>query len=332
MEILVPKLEIKVSVLLAVYNHEKYLRRSIESILKQKTDFKYELLIHDDASTDGSIDIIKEYKSNYPDIITVVFQKENQFRQGKYHVEEHLIPYGKGNYVAFLEGDDFWCDELKLQRQFDALEKNLDCAMCVHKTQSIDVDGNNYNEVLGEGGFIEGVIQSDLVFKSFFIDNQWPFQTSSYFIRSEVFLERPYFWEKFYVGDLPTIMWAAHKGNIFFIDKIMSCYRRFVSGSATLMNRDKAFQLHKSKTNAEGLIAFNDVTDGKYWSYLKHITCNYLYQYYKGSGKVISSELLKEARKELHVLEKIKLSFKYTKFGYMIRNIFENLRRQRMKK
>lgn len=324
--------DIKVSVMLAVYNHEKYLKKSIESILGQKTSFKYELLIHDDASTDGSTKIIKEYEQQYPKIITAVIQKENQFKQGKYHVEDHLIPLVKGEYIAFLEGDDYWCDELKLQLQHDSLEKNQDCSMCVHKTQSVDINGKNYNEVLGEGSFKEGIISSSKVFESYFIDNQWPFQTSSYFIRTKVFLERPYFWEKFYVGDLPTIMWAAHRGNLFFVNRIMSCYRRFVSGSATLMNRDMAFQLHKSKTNAEGLVAFNDVTNGKYWDYMKHITCNYVYQYYKGSGNVISDELLNEAQKELSVSEKIKLSVKYTKLGYALRNTIEMLKKRNMAK
>lgn len=324
--------EIKVSVLLAVYNHKSYLRKSIESIIKQKTSFKFELLVHDDASTDGSTDIIKEYEQLYPDIITAVIQKENQFKQGKYHVEDYLIPLVRGEYIALLEGDDYWCDNSKLQLQFDMLEKNQDCSMCVHKTQSVDIDGNNYNEVIGDEGFEEGIIPSSKVFESFFVDNRWPFQTSSYFVRSKVFLERPYFWEKFYVGDLPTIMWAAHRGNFFFIDKILSCYRRFVSGSATLMNRDMAFQLHKSKTNAEGLIAFNDVTNGKYWNYIKHITCNYSYQYYKGAGKVISNQLLSEARKELSFLEKFKLSVKYTRLGYALRNILETIRKKKMTK
>lgn len=322
--------DIKVSVLLFVYNHKKYIRACIESILNQRTDFDFELLVHDDASSDGSTNIIQEFQKKYPNKIKSVIQKENQFKKGKFHVEENLFSLIKGQYVALIEGDDYWCDENKLQVQYNAMNEHLDCSMCVHKTQCVDIENNKYNRIIGQGLFPEGKIKATEIFDTFFEKNIWAFQTSSYFIRTKVFMERPYFWKKFYVGDLPNLIWAAHRGDFYFIDRVMSCYRMFVSGSATDMNRDRKFQLHKVKTNAEGLIAFNDVTNRKYWGYIKHIIYNYVYQYYKGTGKIIADDLLLQAKKRLTIREKMKLSLKYTSLGYKIRNAIENRNKRKL--
>ena len=322
----------KVNVVMSVYNHEQFLRKSIESVLNQETTFKYQILIHDDASTDGSTEIINEYKKRHPDKIKSILQKENQFQKGKYHIEDFVIPFVTGDYVAFLEGDDFWCDKHKLQLRYDALETHPECAMSVHKTRFADVDDNLLKEVMGEGLFKEGIISSEEIFDTYFIKGEWPFHTSSLFLRATFFLERPYFWEKFYVGDLPTLMWAAHRGSFYFVDRILSCYRRFVPGSATIMNRVASFQLHKAKTNAEGLLAFNDVTKGRYWKYIKHHTYYYIYQYYKGSGKIVDEKRLIEAKKNLRISEKIRLRLKYTKGGFFVRNMLETMKKYQLRK
>ena len=105
------------SICCVTYNHKKYIRQCLDSFLMQKTNFKFEIIIHDDASTDGTADIIKEYYEKYPDIIKPIFQTENQFSQGKSISKTFIYPRIKGKYVALCEGDDYWTDPYKLQKQ-----------------------------------------------------------------------------------------------------------------------------------------------------------------------------------------------------------------------
>ena len=107
---------VMVSVLCTAYNHEKWIKDAIEGVLEQQTDFKYELIIHDDASTDNTASVIQQYAGQYPDVIRPIFQKENQFGKCSLY-KKYLFPSARGKYIALCEGDDYWCDSHKLQRQ-----------------------------------------------------------------------------------------------------------------------------------------------------------------------------------------------------------------------
>ena len=120
-----------VSVLVATYNHEKYIRETLDGILNQKTNFKYDVIVHDDASTDHTAEIVKEYEKKYPDIIRGIYQQTNQFYNCNISAK-YLYPQIKGKYFAVLDGDDYWIDENKLQMQVDFLEKHPDYSMCMH--------------------------------------------------------------------------------------------------------------------------------------------------------------------------------------------------------
>ena len=121
-----------VSVCTLAYNHEPYIRECLDGILMQKTNFAFELLIHDDASTDGTADIIREYEAKYPDIIKPIYQTENQYSKGVKVSLTYQYPRAKGKYIALCEGDDYWTDPLKLQKQVDFMEANPDCSLCCH--------------------------------------------------------------------------------------------------------------------------------------------------------------------------------------------------------
>lgn len=127
--------EIKVSVICLAFNHEKYIKQSIESILSQKTDFDFEIIVNDDASTDGTVAIIRSYQEKYPDIIKPIFHEENQFSKNKGHINEP-VKKAQGKYLAFAYGDDYWCDENKLQLQYDLMESNKDVKICFHKVKT----------------------------------------------------------------------------------------------------------------------------------------------------------------------------------------------------
>ena len=121
-----------VSVCTLAYNHEPYIRECLDGILMQKTNFAFELLIHDDASTDGTADIIREYEAKYPDIIKPIYQTENQYSKGVKINATIQFPRAKGKYIALCEGDDYWTDPLKLQKQVDFMEANPNCSLCCH--------------------------------------------------------------------------------------------------------------------------------------------------------------------------------------------------------
>lgn len=119
-----------VSVYCATYNHVTFIRQCLEGFVMQKTSFPFEVLIHDDASTDGTQDIVREYAARYPDIIKPIYQKENQFSRGVKIYLTYVFPRVKGKYIAMCEGDDYWTDPYKLQKQVDFLESHPDYVMC----------------------------------------------------------------------------------------------------------------------------------------------------------------------------------------------------------
>lgn len=127
-----------VSALCVVYNQAPYLRQCLDGLVAQETSFPYEIIIHDDASTDGSADIIREYADRYPDRIRTILQEKNQFSQKKEIWATFLIPEARGKYITFCEGDDWWCDPQKLQRQADFMEANPDVSICYHQFREYD--------------------------------------------------------------------------------------------------------------------------------------------------------------------------------------------------
>jgi Glycosyltransferases involved in cell wall biogenesis len=140
------KNEILVSVSCITFNHEKYIAEALESFIMQKTRFNYEILIHDDASTDRTADIIREYEKKYPDLIKPIYQKENQYSKDV-DVDDLNTERAEGKYIALCEGDDYWTDPLKLQRQVDYLESHPDCTLCVHAAYIVNVMGRKIKSV-----------------------------------------------------------------------------------------------------------------------------------------------------------------------------------------
>lgn len=116
-----------VSICCITFNHARYIRACLDGFIMQKTNFSFEVLINDDCSTDGTIDILKEYSERYPNIIKPIFHDENQYSKGIRRILATFVyPKVKGKYVALCEGDDYWTDPLKLQKEVDFLESNPD--------------------------------------------------------------------------------------------------------------------------------------------------------------------------------------------------------------
>jgi glycosyltransferase involved in cell wall biosynthesis len=130
-----------VSICCQTYNHANYIEDALEGFLMQVVDFKYEILLRDDASTDGTAEICKDYAKKYPDKIKLLGYKENQYKRGVRPFPDN-VRRAKGKYVAFCEGDDYWTDPLKLQKQVDFLEKNKAYVVCSHNARIIDEKSN----------------------------------------------------------------------------------------------------------------------------------------------------------------------------------------------
>lgn len=208
------------------YNQESYIRECLEGFVMQKTDFRFEAIVHDDASTDGTAAIIREYEAKYPDIIKPIYETENQYSKHDGSLDSIMNEHMHGKYIAVCEGDDYWIDSLKLQKQFDFMEAHPECSICFHanfdlyssgerkirKPKKIKEFNTPEDTILGGGGF--------MATNSMFYRGEY--------LRNEV---RPYFWECSPVGDLPLKLYFATKGVVGYIDEVMSVYRRQAIGS-----------------------------------------------------------------------------------------------------
>ena len=263
--------EIMVSITCLTYNHVKYIRRTLDGFLNQKTDFKYEILIHDDASTDGTADIIREYEKQYPDIIKPIYQTENQHSKKIGIQKTYQYPRAKGKYIAFCEGDDYWCDENKLQYQFDVMEKNKNVLICTHKVQIVNEQGQKLDFVYpNENLKIEkGEMDSKELIQTMLCRDGYPFHTSSYFVRLSAVLDLnddlPEFYKKMPTGDAALLFYLLTKGNLYYINETYSCYRLYADGSWTSsMKNSRNMRKANIEKLIEGIKSFDEYTDNKY--------------------------------------------------------------------
>ena len=213
-----------VSILCTAYNHEQYIRSALESFVSQKTGFAFEVLVNDDASSDGTAAIIREYEEKYPEIIRPFYQKENQFSKGIGYIYENIFyPHARGKYFAFCEGDDYWTDESKLQRQVDFLESHPDYSACVHNTTLHHCNGSRADELL-----IPSRGDHEVLYENVIRGPINAYHTSSLLARREIIVQTPDFYRAATAHGFADYAWALLlrlKGGIWFIDRNMSVYR-----------------------------------------------------------------------------------------------------------
>ena len=229
-----------VSILCTAYNHEQYIRSALESFVSQKTGFAFEVLVNDDASSDGTAAIIREYEEKYPDIIRPFYQKENQFSKGIGYIYENIFyPHARGKYFAFCEGDDYWTDESKLQRQVNFLESHPDYSACVHNTTLHYCNGSRPDELLIPGRGDHEVLYENVIHGP--ID---AYHTSSLMARREIIVQTPDFYRAATAHGFADYAWALLlrlKGGIWFIDRSMSVYRLFSNQAAWTSGVDRQY-------------------------------------------------------------------------------------------
>lgn len=135
-----------VTICCTAYNHEPYIRECLEGFVMQQTNFKFEAVVHDDASTDGTAAIIAEFAERYPEIIKPLYETENQYSKKDGSLERIMASHMQGKYIATCEGDDYWTDPLKLQKQVDILERECGVFAVVTNSSICDKDSNIIEE------------------------------------------------------------------------------------------------------------------------------------------------------------------------------------------
>lgn len=206
-----------VSVCCLAYNHAPYIRDCLEGFVMQRTDFPFEVLIHDDASTDGTADIIREYEAKYPEIIKPIYQSENQYSRGV-NVGFKTLDLVQGKYIAFCEGDDFWCDPLKLQKQVECFRRFDNVGLVFHRVRVVRGNKVKHNVIMFDGLPWHKDFWKDICEGRAFLHTSSAMILASTLKYREGLPHLP-------TGDTAVFLWGCLENSAVFINEEMSVYR-----------------------------------------------------------------------------------------------------------
>ena len=252
--------EVKVTVICVIYNQERYLEKCLDGIAEQKTNFPFEVILHDDASTDKSPDIIKKYCKQYNDIFVPILQETNQYSKD-IPFFKRLLSDAKGEYIALCEGDDYWCDPYKLQKQYDYMMVHPECSMCVHNTVIHDLAGNNPDKKFMnyKESYEKGFLDEKQVFY------YWVVHYSSYFIRNNYDILPDKWSLLFWARDFVMLTVAYAHGKIGVLEDTMSVYNSNNQEGLTAQNSRSKDSMKKKYDRAiylrEYLEYYNNISD-----------------------------------------------------------------------
>ena len=220
-----------VSIWCLVYNHEPYLRQCLDGFVMQNTNFKFEAIVHDDVSTDSSAAIIREYAEKYPDIIKPIFETENQYSKRDGSLERIMHEACKGKYIAICEGDDYWIDPLKLQKQVDYLLNHEDCGLVYTAyRQRNDLEKTTIDIITSSE------IKHDVTFKWSLLEQKVMVGTCTAMVDSILLEQIRSFRDDFdgyMMGDTQIWFNAARMKNVGYIPEITAVYRKQPTGATS---------------------------------------------------------------------------------------------------
>lgn len=204
----------KLSVAMITYNQERFIGQAIESVLGQRVNFDYEIVIGEDCSTDGTRAAILDFQRRYPDRIVALLREQNISAMRNF---AETIAACQGQYVAFLEGDDYWTSADKLQRQVDFLDDHPDSALCCHRVKTLNETGSAEFDIFPPRA--AGTYTIEDLLKGNFI------MTCSTMLRRELIGPIPRWFFKMKLGDWPLFAMVARYGRIELMDEVMAAYR-----------------------------------------------------------------------------------------------------------
>ncbi len=217
------------------YNHEKYIRSALDSILSQKCSFKFNIVIGEDCSTDNTREILLEYHNKYPEKFKLLLHNENI---GAVNNQNETLKACDGKYIAICEGDDYWTDQYKLQNQVDLIEKRLEATMCVALTNILD--SNNLISSLNNQNSNRKT--NDLIYFNDIINTY--FHTSTYLIKKEFIPFLLSFSEKIQITDTVLRYLLVSKGPFVLYNEVVSVYRITGDGVWTTLSEEKQHLSH----------------------------------------------------------------------------------------
>ena len=218
------KENIMVSICCTTYNHAKYIKQALDGFVMQKTDFKYEILVYDDCSLDGNIEIIREYEKKYPELFDVIIAEENYYSKG---IKVGNVNYrrAKGKYIAVCEGDDYWTDPYKLQKQYDYMEANDSCTICFHNARIIDMESDLDRIFVPYLHENKRFMKKNNEYNMGEVELLGFIPTASLFFRAKYIKEMPDFMEYAMPGDSAVKLFLTSQGYAYMFSDIMSVYR-----------------------------------------------------------------------------------------------------------
>ncbi len=231
-----------VSIRCITYNHEPYIDQALDGFLMQKTTFPFEIIIHDDASTDKTADVIREYEIKFPKIIKPIYETANQYSKHDGSLARIVDSVLKGKYVAFCEGDDYWINENKLQMQIDYLENNSDVGLVYTYSKVFYQEENRIAKNKIGNPFIS--------YEDVFINGNCV-PTLTLCMRTELYKEYlqdiPFEDKKNWkMGDLPLCLWFIKNSKIHLIPKVTAMYRVLTESASHSADNDKMVAFNQS--------------------------------------------------------------------------------------
>ena len=292
--------QIVLTVLCCSYNHAPYIRQCLDGFVIQKTDFPFEVIVHDDASTDGTADIIREYAARYPNIIKPILQTENQYSKHDGSISRILRAHTRGKYVAFCEGDDYWISPDKLQKQVDFLENNpeysLVCSDAVVLKGDEELHWHRYDSDCE-------IPLKDVITKR----GAW-IHTASMTYRWHLRNDYPEFAKKCHIGDYPTAIHLALKGKVHFFAEKMVVYRYMTSGSWSACTQFNSSFFPKWLSEINMLHGFNELSNRKFERYFHFVMGKFAVFYLRHAPEMKNAvlEALPDFPKWLSLSDKLK--------------------------
>lgn len=293
---------ILVSILCITYNQKEYIKSALDGFVHQETDFAFEIIVHDDASTDGTTEIIKEYAEKYPALIRPLYEEENQYSKGN-SIAKIMFPEIRGRYVAFCEGDDYWCDVHKLQKQVNIMREHPSAVACVHNAWALNcLTGKKTKFSIKED---DGILSTEDII-------QWGnrgYATASLLLKKE-YLFIPAEFQMTNVGDYPSAVYTALQGEIYYLKDCMSVYRFNASGSWTVKMTNDFLTYRRLILDMNRMLQYaDDYSNGKYHEVISekiHLNCyNLSYKEILNGNK---KEDCLDSWNRLSVFEKIRIS------------------------
>lgn len=240
------------------YNHEAYIRECLEGFVMQKTKFRFEAIVHDDASTDGTADIVREYEEKYPDIIKPIYETENQYSKQDGSLQRIMDEHTHGKYIAICEGDDYWTDPYKLQKQVDFLEAHPDYGMC-----HTDFYTTGRRRITPVGKEPDDIYWPSILTKGLRVG------TVTAVIRADIYRNMPRLnkgkgWP---IGDLPIWYEIARVSKIKYLPEITATYRIVAESASHSQNLEKVLRYEEKKMELKRFYAktYNVEVDERIW-------------------------------------------------------------------